>query len=88
MSNKLGISISYYSRLENNKRCWTMSLASKWINFILDELDKLPKGTVNFSKVPDFSDIEHNNNAIPKSPWTQVWDKETTKHQVQHVKFR
>ena len=74
MAEQLGVSVPYYSRLENNKRCWTMSTASKWLNFVLTELEKLPKDTVDFSRVPDFDDIEHMNSNVPKEPW--LWGYE------------
>jgi len=63
----LGVSRAFYSRLESGKRSWTLNISTRWLAYVLKELDKLPNGTVDFSKVLDFSDLNVLNESVNTS---------------------
>ncbi len=58
------LSRSFYSKLENSKRAWTLAVATRWLSYVLDELDKLPEDTVDFSRVVDFHDLNTLNEQV------------------------
>ena len=64
VADALGIERGFYGKLERGKRSWTLNVSSKWLRYVLSELDKLPNGLVDFSRVLDFSDLNVLNESV------------------------
>ncbi len=60
----MAVSRQLYGKLENGKRSWTLSNSNKWLRYVLGELDKLPNGLVDFSRVLDFCDLNVLNESV------------------------
>jgi len=69
MAEVLGVTRAHYSKVENAKRSWTLEISTKWLTHVLSELDKLPEGTVDFSRVVDFHDLQYLNSITALSGW-------------------
>ena len=64
LSDRAGIKRSLYSKLELGSRSWSLSVSTSWLKFVLGELDKLPSGTVDYSRMLDFSDLNVLNESV------------------------
>ncbi len=68
----LSVDQGFYSKLETGKRVWSLDVATKWLGYVLGELDKLEDGVVDFSRVLDFHDLNTLNKSVDYFYWWEI----------------